>query len=777
VGAAHKKKTAIAKTQRAEMPKAADRPANRLREATALLDSPQISAMFDKVRATVAPPPEPPPQLQPPALEPTQTARSPRLAAAGIVLVMLATASCYGPGRTPTLRLSLPGGARADSVVAGDMHLYNGDFFSNQDLATLNQLDLLKATATRPPTVAMFSEIEHIGYAALGNLFTVGLNAPYALWVFNLAIYAFCAWQVARLTQTLFGDRVKSQLAAALYVLSIAATVQVGQLSPQLLSVALSFLWISLLVQSEVAERPLAGARLFGLSALLAVWSLISAGSIFGLVTLAIYLLKKRNLAAIVLSAIAWYAVPQAQRALFSSLGFTSLLAPDAMPTWQSLQHQFAQLTAAPLAYLGFLAIQIGNFLWNDNPLNLLIGIAGLIVLRHRARFLLGICYLTPTIVSLAMLSSTTSRGAAVAGNTIVLFAIVAHYAVEASRRIDAGFAPRLAPLPIVVLIIVQAVWSHALLAGWVYPAASFETGAFENAGVLRPTEFARLAGPIDERPTVAGGKMTAAYSYGLDANFGRQTVLPKQRLAPYADHWSGRGTALRTLALQAPLFICLIAAALTFLRGRWSFLLTLLLTVSLASAQLCGAATGVDQHVLRQFDDRIAVKEDEKLVAHVQLSADFRERLERAAQENQQIEFAVRLRGVNSSAAAPAEIQVDEWSSDQQHFAVDAAAFLEALKTHRGQLELAIAPKAGTRGVLVHSWQSLGTPDPDLTIGASNGGRQATIVRQDGSIELLEWFPSFEIRVVRGVNGYPFKPLIERFQPARPAAYTLVGF
>ena len=43
------------------MPKIAERPINRLREATALLDSPPISAMFDKVRATVAPPPEPPP--------------------------------------------------------------------------------------------------------------------------------------------------------------------------------------------------------------------------------------------------------------------------------------------------------------------------------------------------------------------------------------------------------------------------------------------------------------------------------------------------------------------------------------------------------------------------------------------------------------------------------------------------------------------------------------------------------------------------------------------
>jgi hypothetical protein len=326
-------------------------------------------------------------------------------------------------------------------------------------------------------------------------------------------------------------------------------------------------------------------------------------------------------------------------------------------------------------------------------------------------------------------------------------------------------------------VLAVQAVWSHSLLAGWVYPAASFETGPFENAGLLRPTEFVRMAGPIDEKPTVAGGKVTAADAYGLEENFGRQSLLPKQRLAPYADHWSGWQTTVRTLALQAPLFVCLIAAAMIFLHARWSFLLTVLLTASIAAAQLCGAATGLDRHVVRQFDDRIAVKEDEKLVAHVQLSADFREQLERAAQENQQVEFAVRLRGVNSPTGTPAEIQVDEWSSDQPRFAVDAAAFLEALKTHRGRVELAIAPKAGTRGVLIHSWQALGSLEPDLTTGTSNGARQANLVRRDGSIEPLEWFPSFEIRVVRGNNAYPFKPLLERFQPARPAGYVLVGF
>ena len=56
------------------MPKTSGRPVNRLREATALLDSPQISAMFDKVRATVTAPPEPPPEQRP--AEPPGTAPS-----------------------------------------------------------------------------------------------------------------------------------------------------------------------------------------------------------------------------------------------------------------------------------------------------------------------------------------------------------------------------------------------------------------------------------------------------------------------------------------------------------------------------------------------------------------------------------------------------------------------------------------------------------------------------------------------------------------------------
>ena len=168
----------------------------------------------------------------------------------------------------------------------------------------------------------------------------------------------------------------------------------------------------------------------------------------------------------------------------------------------------------------------------------------------------------------------------------------------------------------------------------------------------------------------------------------------------------------LKTLILQGPLFLCVAAAALMLMRLRWGLLTTLLLATWFGAAQLCGAATGLDHHVLRQFDDRIAVKEDEKILAHVDLSAEFRELLERSAHENLQVEFALRLHGVNEAIVHPAEIQVDEWTSDEPRFAVDATAFLEALKAHKGRMELAISPKAGSRGLLVHSWQNLGNPD-----------------------------------------------------------------
>ncbi len=49
-------------------------------------------------------------------------------------------------------------------------------------------------------------------------------------------------------------------------------------------------------------------------------------------------------------------------------------------------------------------------------------------------------------------------------------------------------------------------------------------------------------------------------------------------------------------------------------------------------------------------------MKEDDKILAHVDLSAEFRELLERAVHENLQVEFALRLHGVNGTIGHPAE-------------------------------------------------------------------------------------------------------------------------
>ncbi|HUE15126.1 MAG TPA: hypothetical protein VMR25_13230 [Planctomycetaceae bacterium] len=753
------------------MPKSGEKPATRLREATALLDSPQITAMFEKVRTAVAtPPPEPSPTALP------RTGRGSRLAAAGIAVVALLTWWCYGGSASPWMRLTLPGGARSANVVAGETSLYNGDFFHNESLVALRQLDMLKGSGeTLAGKIAVADP--HIGYAVLGDLFTVGLNSPYALWAFNLVLYGLCALLVARLTNTLFADGAKAQLAAALFVLSIAATVHVGDLSPHLLTIAFSYLWTLLLLRIELEDRPLTGPTLFGLSALLGAWSLVSATSLFGLATLAIFLCKRRNSLAVVLPVLAWYAIPQLQHAVFGHLGWALPAGTDANMVWQGLQQHWPNLAANPLRYCCYLAVELGNYVLNDNPLNVLIGVVGLVVLRHRAKWLLWVCFLGPTAVSLALLPTTAARGSAVAGNAIILFAIVAHLGVEASRQIGRRLGPQPASLLLVALLAVQAVWGHSVLVGWLYPAGAYATGAFENAGLVRPVDFVRMTGSPDEKPSVVGGGVSAAVSYGLDDGFGRQPYLPVKRLAPYVDRWSGLRGLLATLILQAPLFGCLLAAALTLMRLRWGLLTMVILAASFGGAQLSGAATGLDRHVLRPFDDRIVVKEDEKLVAHLNLSDEFREILERAARDNLSIEFAWRLRGVNRAMAKPAEIQVDEWASDEPRLAVDAPAFLAALKAHGGRVELAISPKAGSRGVLVHSWQALGNPDGVIAIGRSAGGREATIVRPDGSTEPLEWFPSFEIRVVRGTNAYPFKTTVEPFESSRPTGYVLIGF
>jgi hypothetical protein len=98
-------------------------------------------------------------------------------------------------------------------------------------------------------------------------------------------------------------------------------------------------------------------------------------------------------------------------------------------------------------------------------------------------------------------------------------------------------------------------------------------------------------------------------------------------------------------------------------------------------------------------------------------------------------------------------------------------------VEAHKGRVELSITPKAGTSELAVHSWQALRKPDGRPSGNPIAVGREASIIRADGSQTPIDWFPSFEIRVVRGDNAYPFKTLIERFHPSPPTGYVLVGF
>ncbi len=116
------------------MPKSGEKPANRLREVTALLDSPEISALFDKVRTAVEPPP---PEVTPTEPPLARKKGGVRLATPAIAVLVLLVWCCYGGTRSPWMRLTLPGGVHSANEVAGDTSLYNGDFFSNESLAAL----------------------------------------------------------------------------------------------------------------------------------------------------------------------------------------------------------------------------------------------------------------------------------------------------------------------------------------------------------------------------------------------------------------------------------------------------------------------------------------------------------------------------------------------------------------------------------------------------------------------------------------------------------------
>jgi hypothetical protein len=727
-------------------------PAKRKAEALALLESPQISALFDKVRLASGPPIEPPP-------------RKPNPLPAVLFIGLLCAVAWWTCGglRSGALRATLPSGDAANAAI-GDTCLYRGDFFPAAGIQTLRQLEVLKTAAHGDTADA--PAVRGVAFAVLANWFTVAFDAYYAPLALNLILCCLGAWLVMRTTSLLFADRNKALLAATCFSLSIVVTASVGEFGPRLLGICCFYLWTLLLVGMDVEDTPLGGRRAIGLAAFVGLWSLVDMSSLAGLAVFGVFALRRRHAWPFVLAAVSWCVLPLAVEIVWRRLGLTAEWTPELARIGAALQQHGSRLAADPLGYLGYLTIEFGNLIFAENPLAVAVCLLGLGLLPHKSKWLLRTCFVAPILIQLILLPTTRDRGAAIAGNTIVVFALASHYAVEAGRRLQTRFGAEAFAVPLVGLAVLQGAWGYAGLCGWDFPANSFASGAFREIGTLTPTRFARLSGSPQEVPTVLGGPVRGARISGV---FKDQERPPAYRVARLADLTNlARSPSLRrVLALQAPVLVALLVATIGLMRIRRGLATATLFAVCATAGVLCGSSGGFAPRALASFDARIALQEDEKLVGAVRLSPEFQDRLQTAADRDEQVELFVRLRTVNAGVEHPVEFQVAEWSSRQPQFAVAARAILDAVRARGGRLEFSVSPTSESKGLLIHSWQPTRT----------NGERTALLVHADGSQAPLERFPSFEIRVVRAKSNYAFQKLLERFEPGRLASYAVVGF
>jgi hypothetical protein len=729
-------------------------PAKRKAQALALLESPQISALFEKVRLASDPTPEP-----------SLRKKSPLPAAIGIGILCTLAWWCFGGLRSGALRATLPGGSQAANSAIGDACLYRGDFYPNSGIETLRQLHILKTGVNDVAGPGLASR--GIAFAVLANWFTVAFDSYYAPLALNLVLCWMCAWLVARTTGVLFGDRAKSLFAATCFSLSIVATSSVGESGPRLLGLCFCYLWTMLLVSKDAEDAPLGWRGAIGLAALMGLWSLVDISSLAGLVVYAAFAVKRRKLGPVLLATVCWVLLPIVQELVWRRLGFAVEPNVEFARISAALQQHGSRLAEDPLGYLGLLAIECANLIFDENPLIVVVGLLGVGLVAHKSRWLLRVCLLAPILVQLVLLPTTQSRGAAVVGNTIVLFVLASHYGVEAGRRLQARFGAEAFAVPLVGFAVIQAAWGYAGLCGWDLPAKSLATGALREVNTALPTKFVRFSGSARETPTVLGGPVRGPRFSRLVKDQSRPPIIAVHRVAPYRENWSGLSALRRLLSAQAPVLIALLIAAACLMRV-WNGLGTAVLFAScMAGALLGGSSTGFVPRSFAQFDGHIAIKDDEKLVGAVRLSPEFLAQLEDAKSRGEQIEFFVRLQAVNRAAEHPAEFQVAEWSSAEPRFAVLAQAFLDSVRARNGRVEFSITPVSSSKGVRLHSWQAT----------KANGERSAQLVHADGSQAALDTFPSFEIRVVRPRNDFAFEKLIERFEPSRSASYALVGF
>ncbi|MGE3317273.1 MAG: hypothetical protein AB7O26_19315, partial [Planctomycetaceae bacterium] len=325
-----------------------------------------------------------------------------------------------------------------------------------------------------------------------------------------------------------------------------------------------------------------------------------------------------------------------------------------------------------------------------------------------------------------------------------------------AAPRVLVGFA-----------LLLQIAWGQGSLLEWHFPTGSYAMGIGKHLLIIPPTDFARMTGKPDDKPTLHGGREHATTSFGLAENFGRQSILAAKWRNPFASFRETLRALRNGFAVALPVLICM-AGLLIFWRPRWwGRGMSAAFCVLMPASFLFGAAEGVDPSAYLKFEDRIEIREGESLAVKIPLSPEFRERLREAAASNPTAQIHVHYRSMSSKAPQPAELRVFNQSTTETRLTISTSDLVAALDANNGVFDATVTPVADSGGIQFRSWQK----------ARAGEGRVADIVATDGARRAAEWFPSIEIRVLRGEQNYPFKPLVRRWDPAIPVGYALVGF
>ncbi len=683
----------------------------------------------------------------------------------GLVAICILVWFTYSGSQSPWMRLNLPGGIHGGNPASGYTSLYNGDFYHKENFYALQHIDLLKGNYENFRDRIGFCD-RRMFYGIVGNVLMLLFNSYHALRLLNLFAFLLCAHFVRRMTEQLFADRDQGLLASALFAISTLATVHVGDVSPHFVAFAFYYGWGLMMVRLADRPEPVTARESLGHAALLGLWSLTYTSFAYGLVIYLVILAWRKEWRNLVAPVAACVLLPQLQLLVVRQLGFGHAADVEKLLATRGLSMHFENFRQGPLGYSLFLVVEFVNYLVNDNPLNVLIGLAVLFQLKHRGKWVLYLLYFAPIAVVYPFIGTTTARGYVVGGNTIVLFPVVAHGVMNAAHWLQQRIGTLAGRGLVTAVLLVQLTWGQGSLFGWLFPTGAYAMGIAKHSPILLPTQFVPMTGDITHKPRLHGGNETAAAAMGFESDFGVQPVFPRRRQNPFRGHEAVR-QILAGLAVQLPVLLCL-AGIVVFLRPMWwRRWMTAGLVVLMPASLLFGAAEGIDPEAYLKFEDRIEVREGESFVVRMPLSPEFRELLEQAAAENSTAVIAIQYRAVNPRASQPAELKVFEHTTNESQLTVPLADLLADIGHHGGVVEFTLTPQAGSGGLLVRSWQR-NRPDQ---------GRTVEIVSMTGERRTIEWFPSLEIRVLRGENNYPLKSLITRWDLTRPVGYLLVGF